>query len=308
MSHSIHFLRPLWLLGLVPLMGLLLLKFRRRDSSHAWRAVCDSHLLPFVIQRTQAKKRFLSLFYWFVLGLLCCLSLAGPTWHRLPNPVFQSVEPRIILLDMSTSMLDPELSPNRLTRAKFKLHDLFNLAQTSQYGLIAFTEQAFVVSPLTDDTKTIDVLLPDLTPEVMPVDGYNLSQALQEGAKLITDAGFTQGKLLVLSATPPDQSSIVTAKMLAKKGIATSVMPVTNQSAFNGRFKSLALAGDGVMLPFSSSLSKLAQWGVSTHNQLNHQKNKNIPLWQDEGRWFLLPLLVVLLPVFRRGWLSRITE
>lgn len=307
MLNNIHFLRPFWLLGLVPVLVLLVMKFKQRELSHAWREVCDSHLLPFIIQNTPSKRRLLSILYLFFLSLLLCISLAGPSWRRLPSPVFQNSEPRVILLDMSEAMLDNELSPNRLVRAKFKLHDLFVSPQTSQYGLIAFTEQAFIVSPLTDDTKTIDVLLPDLNPDIMPIDGHNLSAALQEGAKLITDAGFQEGKLLLLSATIPDKQSITVAHDLAKKGVMTSVLPVTNRTDLSGRFNALAAAGNGVILPFDSSLKTLQQWGESKSSNLNYH-DKNIPVWQDEGRWFLIPLLLLLLPVFRRGWLTRITE
>lgn len=308
MVSDFHFLRPWWLLAVIPLLGLLWVLLQKNPQLLAWSKICDAHLLPHLVKNRRQGKRHSALLFLFLSGLFICLSLAGPSWLRLPVPAYQAVQPRVLILDMSSNMLDSDLTPNRLTRAKFKLHDLFTQRDAGQFALVAFTGEPFVVSPLTDDGKTIDSLLQSLTPQIMPVGGQKLDSALEEGAQLITQAGFNQGQLLVLTATPPDEGALSIAEKLAEKGIFTSIMPIMADKTLASLFQPLATAGKGLLISFSDTSKDLDQWLKVTNTKQSYAFNEHndIPVWRDEGRWLLIPALIFLLPVFRRGWLQRI--
>lgn len=308
MLNDIHFLRPWWWLAVIPLLGLLWQLWQRSPQLHAWSKVCDSHLLPYLVENHGNKSRRAALLWLFLSSLLLCISLSGPCWFRLPVPVYQEIQPRVLVLDLSSAMLTTDLTPDRLTRAKFKLHDLFNRQNAGQLGLVVYTGEPFIVSPLTDDGKTIDSLLQSLSPEIMPVGGENLDSALGMAADLIQQAGFNQGQLLVLTATPPSENALQEAKKLAKNGIMTSLLPVMADKTLAPLFRPFVKAGGGVLLPFSDTSDDLDQWLKITRSIPSYQLNKhnNIPVWRDEGRWFLLLALIFLLPVFRQGWLKRI--
>ena len=308
MIADFHFLRPLWLFAFLPLAILGWRLFRHKPTVHAWSAVCDSHLLPWLVQSNRRSRRTFPLLLLLTSALLMLISLAGPTWSRLPVPTYQQIQPRVLVLDMTPSMLARDLSPDRLSRAKFKLHDLFQHRDAGQFGLVVYSGEAFVVSPLTDDGKTIDALLSSLTPAIMPVNGNRLESALDQAEKLITQAGSDTGQILVLTAKPPSQAAIDTAKTLAHHGIDTSVIPVLGKSSLTPLFEPLATAGHGHVIPFTDTEADLNQWlAVSHTNQLfGVNLQHDIPIWRDQGRWFLIPALLLLLPVFRRGWLQRI--
>ena len=312
MIAEFHFIRPLWLWLLLPtlaLMGWCL--FRHAPADSAWSRVCDRHLLPYLIQSKGYSRRTFSWLLVFASGLLMILSLAGPTWSRLPVPTYQQIKPRIVILDMSDAMLIHDLSPDRLSRAKFKLHDLFQRNDVGQFGLVVYTGEPFVVSPLTDDGQTIDALLPSLTADVMPVEGQQLASALEQAAQLITQAGFQHGQILVLSASTPSAESIKAAKKLANIGIYTSVIPVLGHDTPSAQqFLQLANAGGGELIPFSDNSTDLEQWLATTRGSAHYSANEQneIPVWRDQGRWFLIPALLFLLPAFRRGWLQRMTR
>ncbi|WP_419419665.1 vWA domain-containing protein [Legionella sp. D16C41] len=307
MITEFHFLRPWWLIALLPLTLLYWQLLRQNPRLQSWGAVCDSHLLNHLIKSQEVGKRYRSLLFLLCAGILLIISLAGPSWSRLPVPAFQAIQPRVIILDMSENMLDSDLKPDRLSRAKFILHDLLTQTNVGQLGLIVFTGQPFVVSPLTDDAKTIDSLLPSLTPEIMPIGGQKLSDALDEGAKLIKQAGFNEGQLLVLTATPPSNEANNIAKKLAAQGIVTSIVPMIAKDALSPLFSSLAKSGKGEVLTLSNG-SQLRQWLAKSNKKqrFTQSEYKDVPIWRDEGRWFLLPALLLLLPVFRRGWLQRV--
>jgi Ca-activated chloride channel family protein len=307
MITDVHFLRPWWLFMILPLLGLTILLWRQKPKLHAWDKVCDPHLLDHLIQKKGQTKDMSSLMYLLLSCLFMILSLAGPTWYKLPVSTYKPLQPRVLLLDMSERMMEQDLSPNRLSRAKFKLHDLFGHKDIGQFGLIAFTGEPFIVSPLTDDGQTISSLLSSLTPDIMPVNGQNLESALEEANQLIKQAGYTQGQILVLTADSPSSESIALAKKLADTGIFSSIMPVKSDKNLNPLYKDFATAGGGKLIYYTANSSDLDEWiSASFNKQFTRSQEGDIPLWRDEGRWFLIPVLLLFSPVFRRDWLQRI--
>lgn len=305
---NLHFIRPWWFLACIPLLLLLWQALQQIVTKNSWNDVCDSHLLPFLLKKTKHSYQTQPLFYLLACALFMIISLAGPTWSRLPVPIFKPNKACVIVLELSEAMLATDRPPSRLARAKFKLHDLFQSKQMGQFGLIVYTSQPFVVSPLTDDGKTIDALLPVLTPDIMPVTGHNLSLALQQAQQLITQAGFETGDILVITAHEPTDRAIQTARSLARDTIYTSIMSMQQEPTSQTTLKRLASAGNGLVIAFSNTNSDINQWVKQSHRHQQQVVNKQqtIPVWRDQGRWFLIPALLLLLPVFRRGWLERI--
>jgi Ca-activated chloride channel family protein len=307
MIADFHFLRPCWFLSLLPLLGIALALWRKKPQLHAWSAVCDPHLLAHLLQKKGQGQRISSILCLILSMLFMIISIAGPVWYKLPVSIYKPIQPRVLVLDMSDSMMDDDLTPNRLSRAKFKLRDLFERKDIGQFGLVAFTDEPFVVSPLTDDGQTIASLLPSLTPEIMPVTGQNLGSALTEASLLIKQAGYGYGQILVLTADSPSPEAIALVKKLAATGIYSSIMPVIADKKLNPLFQRFAASGGGYLLEYTSDSSNLDKWiDANAQQQFALSKDEDIPLWRDEGRWFLIPALLLFLPVFRRGWLQRI--
>jgi len=308
MITAFHFLRPWWLLMIIPLLGLTLVLWRQKPKLHAWSEVCDPHLLNHLLQKKGQGRRMGSFLYLIFSLLFMILSIAGPAWYKLPVATYKPIQPRILVLDMSDNMMVNDLTPDRLSRAKFKLHDLFAHKDAGQFGLVVFTSEPFVVSPLTDDGQTISSLLTSLTPDIMPVSGQNLDSALKEASNLIKAAGYNQGQILVMTADSPSSESIALAKKLTESGIYSSIMPVKADKNLNPLFQKFAQAGEGQLIKYTSDPSDLEQWLKSGNtNKFTLSEDEDIPLWRDEGRWFLIPAMLLLLPVFRRGWMQRVS-
>ena len=308
MIADFHFLRPWWLLMILPLIGLTLILWKQKPKLHAWSEVCDAHLLEHMIQKKGQAHLLSSVMNVLLSIFFMIVSSAGPAWYKLPVSTYKPIQPRVLVLDMSENMLANDLTPNRLSRAKFKLRDLFTRKEIGQFGLVAFTREPFVVSPLTDDGQTISSLLSSLTPEVMPVKGQNLSSALHEASQLITQAGYKQGQILVFTADSPSSEAIALAKKLSGIGIFSSIMPMKADKNLNPLFQRFADAGEGQLLRYTSDSSNLDQW-INSSNKKNFtlSEEEDISLWRDEGRWFLIPALLLFLPLFRRGWLQRVS-
>lgn len=304
-----HFLRPLWLWALLPALGIAINLMQRRTAVSIWSKVCDAHLLqPLLIYHGSVQRLAAVL---GVFGSLVCMivALAGPTWSKIAVPTYQHLNPHLILLDLSSNMMTTDLSPNRLTRAKFKIHDLLSLPGAGQFGLMVYSNEPFVVSPLTDDAQTIDILLSALTPSILPVDGNRLEQALLESKTIFTDIGLKFGDILVLSGQIPSAAAVDAAQKLGQAGYSVSVMPLVADKSARVLFAPLAKAGHGLVLTFTDSNADIQRW-LALRNKPSHRYQVNqqddIPIWRDQGRWFLLAGLLLLLPLYRRGWFERI--
>lgn len=91
-------------------------------------------------------------------------------------------------MDMSMSMRATDLSPDRFTQARFKALDYIDGIKEGELALVSFAGDAFVISPLTQDHNNVRLLLPELSPDIMPVQGSNLEAAL-----LLADQLLKQG-------------------------------------------------------------------------------------------------------------------
>lgn len=199
MIEQFHFLRPGWLLLILPLGGLLWALSRHRIDSAGWRQVVDARLLPFLLSDAQRGRDRWPRYLLAALGLLGILALAGPTWEKRPQPVYQSQAGLVILLDLSRSMDAADIRPSRLARARHKIADILQRRSEGQTALVVYAADAFTVTPLTDDVATIQALLPSLETTLMPAQGSRAARALARGIDLFANGGVASGDLLLIS-------------------------------------------------------------------------------------------------------------
>jgi Ca-activated chloride channel family protein len=318
-----HFIRPWWL-ALLPLTVLLpwLWKYLRRPSGD-WARICDAHLLRWLSVRQAEEYRG-----WggYILAgatlLLSILALAGPSWQKLPDASFSARDSRVIVLDLSRSMLAEDLRPNRLTRARFRLADLLEETQEGQTGMVSYAGDAYVVSPLTSDTNTIGNLLPALQPDIIPVAGSRADLGLDMAASLLERAGLSMGEVLLVtdSAEAVDAAK---ARELRDKGIITSVLavgtddgaPIPSGAGFvsnragnvviakldRAGLHAVAQAGGGRYSEMSGSGAVDSPWRAGDGSEFSRREDSLGERWKDAGPWLVLLLLPLALVGFRRG-------
>ncbi|MDH5298405.1 MAG: VWA domain-containing protein, partial [Desulfobulbaceae bacterium] len=183
---NFHFLRPLWLLAVLPGAGLFYALWRRHGQGGQWQKVIDAALLPFLMGRDLADNRsHRPLTALLAAWLLASVSLAGPTWEKLPQPVHKKQDALVLIQDLSLSLYAQDLAPDRLTRARHKLMDILAARTEGTTALIVYAGDAHVVCPLTDDTRTIAAMLPALSPELMPRYGSNIEEAVELALQLL---------------------------------------------------------------------------------------------------------------------------
>ncbi|WP_337843607.1 VWA domain-containing protein [Rheinheimera sp.] len=198
MWPELHWLRPemAWLALPAVLLWLLFWRFRRVPS--VWQQWIAPHLQHRLFNGTttqQPQKALWLLLFW----LLLVLALCGPSLQKIPQPVYQLKKATVLVMDMSLSMHATDLSPDRVTQARFKAMDFLEGVQEGEVALISFAGDAFVISPLTQDKNNLKLLLPTLSPDIMPVQGSNLTAALRLAAQLLQQGNYSQGDVVLFT-------------------------------------------------------------------------------------------------------------
>jgi Ca-activated chloride channel family protein len=328
-----HFIRPYWLLALIPLVIITVLIVKHKLQRGNWVNVCDEALLPYILQETPSQKSKIPLISLNVIAtVLTIIALAGPTWERVPSPAFRNDSGLVIALDLSKSMEASDIKPSRLVRARYKIADILKQRKDGQTALLVYTGDAFTVTPLTNDNATIASQLEALTPDIMPSSGSNTVLAVQKAVELFKQAGLQKGQVLLITdgINSNEESAIV--QQLGDYQL--SVLAVgTEQGApislAEGGFlkdesgaivmpklpvaelQNLAGAGQGIyqtitdddsdiktlLAAVDKSVQKAANAGDNTNNML-------LEKWDEKGVWLLLLILPLAALNFRRGLLT----
>ncbi len=333
MPESFHFLQPDWFYLLIPLAVTLLLLKPNTGSKDPWRKVIDKDLLPWLkVKSTGSVSSHLPVWLLGMGWLVSIIALANPVWEKLPQPVFQTDQARVIVLDLSLSMNSSDLKPARIDRARFKINDILAKQQEGVIGLVVFAGDAFVISPLTRDGETITALLQALTPDIMPVQGSRADLGLRKAGELLKQAGRLRGEVLLLADSYTDERTIKAASELRKQGVITSVLGIgTEQGAplptGRGDFvrnksgdvvttrldvpamQELARAGGGEYVSLTAGdadIKRLMDARVESTRSRSADEFDQTTRWKETGPWLVLLLLPFAALAFRRGWLFSI--
>ena len=331
MPESIHafvanfqFVRPAWLLALVLVPVLPWWLHRLRLRRNVWRDAVDAHLLHHLIEGGGDARdgRIARGHVLAALALaLAILALAGPSWRSLPQPLWQDRTPLVIAVDLSEASRATDLPPSRLLQMRAKLTRILRERGGGQIALVAYADDAYIVSPLTDDAANIELFVDALAPEVMPDDGQRTERAIRESVLLLERAGFSRGDILLMThrAGASAQGAAGDAR---KAGFRVSVLGLGSAdgasyvdrrgrrqrtSLDSGGLRALADAGDGRYVVASVDDADLRALGVLNADRVEDavaNERKRGALAIDEGFWLLPLLLLLALFAFRRGVLA----
>ncbi len=322
-----HFIRPFWLLAVFVLIWLIWQLRKIRISSSAWHQVIPKHLTTMLLSSDENKKPA-SLIPASVIGLLFIVAMAGPTWQKLPQPVFDVERGSVLIMDMSFSMLATDIKPNRLTMARYKAMDLIEKIDEGEIGLVAYAGDAFIISPLTADIENIKLLLPSLSPNIMPELGSNPYPSLILANEMLQNAGHIEGDIYWLTdgissdeltdindfasshphrinilAVGTEQGAPITlanGELMKDRG-GNIVIPKLNARRLAG----ISSNSGGVFSQISADDSDIVRLSelksMDAKKELAAEQENMGDQWQEVGPYLLLLALPLMLTYFRRG-------
>ncbi|MDV6250020.1 vWA domain-containing protein [Vibrio sp. EA2] len=300
-----HFIRPLWLLALIPMVFLIWLRWHE-ESKPSWKDILPDHLREVLTIGEHGWRKQLPLKLLMVNVFIAIIICAGPSWQREASPFGEDKASMLVILDNSDSMLQKDLPPSRLERSKQKVRDLLASRQGGKTGLVVFSGTAHVAMPVTQDSAVFDPFLAAIDPEIMPVKGKLAEQALAlideqlqglpgSTVLLVTDGvnpttisqyeeyfASNPYQLLILAAGNPDVNSSSPMDL-------DSLQTLANKT--NGRLVEVSVD--------NSDIEQLNRY-VERNMQLNGESS--MP-WKDMGYALLFPIALIMLIWFRKGWL-----
>lgn len=190
-----------WALFLIPLVVSLFLF--RRVLGRPYQQQLRMSVLGLTGVRPGGWTRFVgSLRFLLPLSLFLSISflliaLARPQTVRQLREE-QSVGIDIVLaLDVSSSMTETDLKPNRLAAARQVAQAFVAGRQHDRIGLVVFAGEAYSLCPLTTDYALLRQYLRDLNPNLVKTTGTAIGDALARGINRLRDSP-AQSRVLVL--------------------------------------------------------------------------------------------------------------
>lgn len=296
-----HFIRPFWLLSLLPLLLVWWGLVGRRDQVRRWQTMIEPHLLKHLLVGEQRKNLLRPINLLLILWLTTVIALAGPTWQKEPSPFLDNEAGLMVLLKVSESMENSDVQPSRLERAKQKIRDLMEIRQGASTGLIVYSGSAHLVMPITRDDRIINMMLEDITPELMPVEGDVLTDALKLADRMVGQSGLPGSLLVIADTVAPGQQTDQNAHEITFPVQFLSMLP--DGSSLDQGLLSLAKKLDARVERLSIDQADVQQIaGRAETKQAEIVDPKQGERWKDSG-YLLLPLIgLAMLMWFRKGW------
>jgi Ca-activated chloride channel family protein len=312
-----HFLRPYWLLVIIPVIFIVLSFSRRDDSMAFWKDVMSKEIIAKLTVSSTGKNWLTPKTLLIVVALVASLVLAGPTWRQQDSPFTEDKSALIIALDVSQTMNQSDVQPSRLLRAKQKIIELLALRGDANTALIVFSGSAHTVMPITNDSEMIRHFLDSLDNQLMPKSGKRPQAVLSIASKLF-EPTLVPGTLLLMGDGGSAETVSEFADFFEPRSHQLIVWAFGNSTRLeqNGdldetissiipmqlsQLESLVDNSHGRLVLMSHDKQDVQKVYRSIENNLVIVEDSSRP-WLDSGYPLVYLMALLFLFWFRRGW------
>lgn len=323
-----HFAQAAWLWGLpaIPVVWISYSLTHRAEAAELLKHFADRHLLVHLLKNSNISGRSIRipLLLWAAAWICGMLAMAGPRWSYVDQQTFRASEDLVIVLDLSQSMDATDVKPSRIARARNEIEDILNISHGTSIGLVAYAAVPHMVTPLTDDMRTLKNLLPALETSLVTIQGDRLKPALEMAARMlkaepgrnksilvISDGGFRETDFAGLAQAAGNATiyamGIGTAKgapVVIDSGGPSNAARRTKVSRLQAdRLRLLARSGNGLYVEadYTHNDTRVILSRVEAGDDTGQATSKIVRLWNERFYIPVLALALLLLPLFRKG-------
>ncbi len=311
--QQFHFLRPAWLILLLPAAFLTWNVYKRSDSLRAWKRVINPRLLPHLLLEEGENSGRWKPSYMMAIGwLVGILALAGPSWQMQTSPFSEDQAALFIVIKVTPEMLAQDIQPSRLQRSVMKVHDLLEIKADIRTGLIAYAGSAHLVMPLTSDAGIINTFTAALEPDVMPLEGEETAQAIALASQRLRRAGVPGSVVLITDRV--DNSQLNELKRIQQRdaievhilamAAGPEVIPPGSYPAPPLELDSLKAAAEamsGTVTTVTADKSDVERLSSRIERSISSAPATEGQQWKDQGYYLLFILALFMLSFFRKG-------
>lgn len=310
--EAFHFLRP-WLLLLALPVAVTWWRLRQRrgamGGNDGWLA---PHLAEALTVSGSSAGRVQPIDVISLVLLMLVAAVAGPSWTRAPTPFAAQTAPLVVVMQVTSSMEQTDVAPERLARARQKTMDLLALRSGARTALVAFAGTAHVVVPMSEDPGVMQPYLEGLTTAVMPIEGQDIQAGFTKAQALLAREGAPGGVVFMVD----ELSTSAAAELTEAWGKAGADEEGTAASTTVASMSFLFMLPEGTDLPQvpdgasatrvtpdNGDVAEVERSLASAYRRA--QLEDEAQPWEDRGAWLAWPALVLLLLWFRRGMAVR---
>lgn len=168
--------------------------------------------------------KFLLLALAFAFGVLAAMSLRKPGGD---DGIRRHGIDVVFALDLSKSMLARDVAPSRLERAKELISKMISSMPQNRIGLVWFAGKAYVQMPISGDLEAAQMFVADASPDIIPMKGTIISDALEESLKVFgeREARF-KALILISDGEDHDEKALDLSKNLATRGLMVNTIGI----------------------------------------------------------------------------------
>jgi len=213
-----------WLIAIVALAPAcaLLVRWGSRRKRAMLDRVIAARLREQLLRSVDYSKRRFKTALWLFALIALLVSLARPLYGHREIKVERPGVDLMIALDISKSMMAEDMgTSNRLHAAKSAILRLLDRPSGDRVGLIAFSGDAALIAPITQDHQAIVRSVEALTPTAISKPGSDIAAALKLAVRSF-DVKQQSGKAIIVISDGEELQgdAIVAAREVATKGVS----------------------------------------------------------------------------------------
>lgn len=168
----------LWLLTLIP-AGIVLLWWKSRQVRAIQKKYFSTELFSSLRKGFWPLGKRLKNISMLAGLFFLILALAGPKIGTEVREIKRQGIDMLVALDLSASMNAEDVRPSRLEKAKFEINRLIERLRGDRVGLVVFTGEAYLQSPMTLDYSALRLFLDIADTEQMPSSATDFKSAME---------------------------------------------------------------------------------------------------------------------------------
>ncbi len=171
------------------------------------------------IQKSGIRKNNLLIFSYLLIIFLIIIALARPRIVTNLKETSVSVVDILLVLDISSSMLADDFTPNRLEAVKNTAINFIEKRKEDRIGILVFAGESFIQCPLTIDKTVLKSLIKEIRVVSKEYDGTAIGMAIANGTNRFRNSDVESKIMILLSDGSNNSGEIdpITAAELAQQ-------------------------------------------------------------------------------------------
>ena len=217
-----------WVLFLLVIQLLFwIFLYFKKDSQRSVLSNTNDEVYNFLVSKVNLNSVIIKNRLVFLGLFFLTIAASGPQIGTRVRPVERKGVDLVIVLDTSKSMDANDVTPSRLSKAKFELNKLIKTLNGDRVSIIVFAGSSHLYLPLTTDYEAALLFLNEIETDMIPNQGTSLSSALNTALTAFTeDLEKFKVVLLVTDGEDHEGEAIDVAKKAAMDGMIINTVAV----------------------------------------------------------------------------------